>query len=267
MTNPSDVYRLFFKPGEITEIRAYGLAGSGPWRGRAWGEGIVFGYFDNAEAFGKAAMGLEKAKAPGIYFVLNPIVPMLFARSANELKAAAGKKARATQDRDILCLRWLYLDLDPMVKMPDGSYDKVAQISSSDEELKAAIDLRNKISKWIKKNKGPQGIPGISGNGAHLLLKLPDYPNTEENVALIRDMLRYIKAEFDPVDVEVDQKVFNPSRICKLYGTTARKGSSVKDRPHRKSFIEPAYLELKADGKKKKTPEKTNKEDPGKKQK
>ena len=71
----ADVYRLFFTPGEVTEIRAYGLSGKGPWSGFAKGAGIVYGYFDNAEAFGQAADHLERAKAPGIYFVPNPCSP------------------------------------------------------------------------------------------------------------------------------------------------------------------------------------------------
>ena len=37
--------------------------------------------------------------------------------------------------------------------------------------------------------------------------------------------------------MEVDRKVFNASRIVKLYGTLARKGDSTPDRPHRRAAV------------------------------
>jgi hypothetical protein len=40
--------------------------------------------------------------------------------------------------------------------------------------------------------------------------------------------------------VKVDTVVFNPSRIGKLYGSTSRKGDDTADRPHRRSYIDPA---------------------------
>src|SRR5581483_3191670 len=42
---------------------------------------------------------------------------------------------------------------------------------------------------------------------------------------------------FDNDRVKLDRKVFNPSRICKLYGTLARKGDPTPERPHRLSRI------------------------------
>jgi hypothetical protein len=229
-----DVYNLFFEPGEVTEIRSYGVKGKNKaWSGWAAGEGLVFGYFDNAEDFGKAAEGLDAAGAGGVYFVLNPVNPDLLARSANRLKAA-GAKMSATSDKDILCLRWLYVDLDP--ERPSG-------ISSTDDELAAAIAMRNKISKWLKGKGWGQGIPAMSGNGAHLLMRLPDLAPTDEQAGMLRDCLAALGAKFDQAGCKVDRKNFNPSRICKVYGTTARKGDHTKTRPHRLSFVEPKYME------------------------
>ena len=37
----------------------------------------------------------------------------------------------------------------------------------------------------------------------------------------------------DGITLKVDEKVYNPSRISKIYGTLARKGQSLSDRPHR----------------------------------
>ena len=74
------VYKLFFAPGEVVEIRAFGLRGKGPWEGFVGGGGgVVFGYFNDAEAFGAAAANLERAaegkNGCGVYFTLNPVIP------------------------------------------------------------------------------------------------------------------------------------------------------------------------------------------------
>jgi hypothetical protein len=227
--NCADVYRIFFNPGEVTEIRAIGCKGKGKaWED--WARDIVFGYFDNAEAFGQAAEALDETKPKGIYFVLNPVMPALLARAQNRLKAADGKTPQ-TSDGDVLCLRWLYIDIDP--KRPSG-------ISATLEELDQAVKLRNKISKWLKEERGAgQPIVACSGNGAHLLIRLEDLPNIQENVERLKHALETINAKFGNKSVDIDLKVFNPARICKLYGTWARKGDHTDLRPHRMSFIEP----------------------------
>jgi len=225
----SKVYDLFFQPGEVCEIRAYGLSrASKDWEGWAGGAGIVYGYFDNAAAFGQAAESLERHKAPGIYFTLNPVVPELLARAANRLRAA-DMKSPTTADDDILCLRWLPIDLDP--KRPTG-------ISSTDQEIEEAKKLARKIAAWLATRECVDDYhAGFSGNGIHLVYRLPDLVNSEESRELVRDLVIVLAARFTTAKVEVDQKVFNPARIWKLYGTTARKGDHTSARPHRKSYL------------------------------
>lgn len=234
----ADTYRAFFEPGEVTEIRAYGLKGKAKaWEGFAGGAGVIFGYFDNAEAFGKAADALEAAQGHGIYFTLNPVTPELLARAANRLKAADGKTP-STSDKEIAVIRWLPVDLDPI---------RPAGISSSDEELAEAVALRDKIEKWmIREFAWEATVRAVSGNGAHLLYRWTDAPLTDKAnpsadpmVQQIKRALAGIHAVWKNNKVEIDQKVFNPSRIWKLYGTTGRKGDSTPSRPHRKSHIEP----------------------------
>jgi len=230
----ADVYNVFFDRGEVVEIRAFGLSKSNTaWEGWAGGAGIIYGYFDNADDFGKCAEALEKAKAPGIYFTLNPVVPELLARSANRLKAA-GMKTVTTSDKDIKYIRWLPIDLDPI--RPTG-------ISSTDTELKAAIKLRKQIWEWMKEKGFESCVPAVSGNGAHLTYLLDNLPNSEDTVQFIKDALAAIEKQFKNKKVDIDQAVFNPARIWKLYGTTARKGDHTKARPHRRSYIDPKFLE------------------------
>ena len=226
------VFEKFFKPGEVTEIRAFGLDGrrKGVWEGFAGG-GIMYGYFDNADDFGRAAETLDKAKAEGIYFVLNPVDPALLARANNRLKGA-GRKSRTTSDLEVVCLRWLYIDLDPV--RPVG-------ISSDQDELDKALELKEEIRAWlIEKNffTDKEIIGGMSGNGGHLLCLLPDWPNDQEHVGKLKTMLEGIEKEFGGRGVDIDQAVFNPARLCKVYGTVGRKGDSIETRPHRRSYLD-----------------------------
>jgi hypothetical protein len=54
---------------------------------------------------------------------------------------------------------------------------------------------------------------------------------------LVRRVLLALAERFNSAQVKIDASVFNPSRICKLYGTLACKGDSTADRPHRWSRL------------------------------
>jgi len=227
---PEKVYEIFFDEGTVVEIRALGLSGkSKSWKGFARDNSIVSGYFDNAADFAGAARALDAVKATGVWFTINPPNPALLARSKNCLKA--NPKATTTDD-DIVCLRWLPLDLDP--KRPSG-------ISANDIELKEAENLAKEITKWLEEGdlKFKKGLRAFSGNGYHILYRLPDLPNDEEHRSLVKRSIEAIEITFRNDTVDIDLKVFNPARIIKIYGTTGRKGDSTEDRPHRKSFLFP----------------------------
>jgi len=224
----ADTYRTFFKPGEVTEVRGLGLKGNGPWDG--WTSGVVAGYFNNAEAFGRAAEVLDKRKARGVYFTLNPLHRDLLARANNRL--VTGRQGELTGDKHVLTLRWLYIDIDR-----EGT---VKGISSTAEELSEILNVRQHIADWLIDQGVPSKavVPAMSGNGGHLLCRLPDLDNTETNVKLVRNILKALDAKFSAETLKVDVSTYNPARICKLYGTTARKGDSTNERPHRLSYIE-----------------------------
>lgn len=220
-----DVLQLFAKSNEVIEVRAIGLNPKGPWEGFAKG-GVVSGYFNNPQKFAKAVDALENLKqAEGIYLTMNPVNPALLARANNRLKVLD----TTTQDQQAVCHRWLLIDTDP--KRPSG-------ISASEDELQAGIKRRDDIVQWLSGNGFPSPFKAMSGNGGHALYSLEDLPNTEEITNLKRDALKVLNHRFGRNGVDVDEAVFNPSRIMKLYGTTARKGEDIPERPHRKSHIE-----------------------------
>ena len=224
------VHEIFFYAEEVCEIRAVGLSGtSKSWEGFARKNDVVSGYFDNAQDFAVAATALDKARAKGVYFTINPCKPALLARAANRL--IASPKATTT-DQDVKCLRWLPIDLDPV---------RPSEISSTDKELKSAYNLAKTIAEYLEgdDHKFAKGIRACSGNGYHLVYRLPDLPNDEEHRTLIKRAIKAIESIFHNDQVDIDLKVVNPARIWKVYGTTGRKGDSTKDRPHRESYLLP----------------------------
>jgi len=185
----------------------------------------VSGYFDNAQDFDKCATILDDAGAYGVYFTLNPVNPSLLARSCNRLKVPK----ETTQDKDIVCIRWLPIDLDP--KRPAG-------ISATDEEVGHAREAAREVANWLEIEIGmSKAICAFSGNGYHLLYQLPDLPNDESTQAMVKGTINLLAGKFTTDLVDVDLTVGNPSRIWKLYGTTGRKGDNMPTRPHRKAHL------------------------------
>ena len=225
------VFRAFVRPGEVTEVRIPKVFGKSEAWANAFAKGTVSGYFDDHEAFCKAVRRAEKTDHGGIYFTLQVIDPRLIGRAFNRLRPSD----LTTSDRDVVAYRWLPVDLDPV---------RPAGISSSQAELDEAFRLGNRVAEYISEDLNfPKPIMGMSGNGVHLLFRLPDIAVTEENKLFIRSLLEELAARFNTEKVLIDVNVFNPARIWKLYGTTSKKGDSLPSgehrdgRPHRQAYI------------------------------
>jgi len=207
--------------GNVCELRALGVDG----RKRTDG-----GYFNDFSKAAQAASGCLTSK--GVYFVLNAINPDLLARSSNQMAKYA---ETTTSDKDVIRRRWLYVDCDPV--RPSG-------ISSSNDEKNAAIERAEDVRHWLMVRGWYEPIMAMSGNGAHLLFPI-DLPNDDDSLKLVKQILTALDAKFSDEIVSVDKSVSNAARICRLYGTVARKGTDTDDRPHRVSKIlhVPDYLE------------------------
>ena len=123
--------------------------------------------------------------------------------------------------------RWLLVDTDPV--RPSG-------ISSTDEELEKAHQKSLGIWKFLKDEGFPEPVAALSGNGYHLLYRCEVLVSKESDETFKR-FLQALAQQFDDDWVKVDQTVFNRARICKLYGTMAKKGSDTPERPWRESRI------------------------------
>jgi KaiC/GvpD/RAD55 family RecA-like ATPase len=190
------------------------------------------GYFDD---FAKAAAAVqsysEDVAVKGVYVVLNAIDASLLSRANNRIERFA---TLTTSDKDVTRRRWLYVDCDP--KRPAG-------ISATNAEAKLACERAEEIRTWLMDQGCYEPIMCMSGNGAHVLVPI-DLPNDDESLQLVKTVLAVLSDKFSDDLVDVDQSVCNAARICRLYGTMARKGDSTAERPHRLSVMRyvPSYL-------------------------
>jgi hypothetical protein len=214
--NPLEIartYRLLIEPGSVCEVRIPKTRASG----------TIAGFFDRPEPLIKAVVELREP-APGTYVTINPVNKALLARAKNRLQMRIDT---TTSDRDILGRRWLPIDIDP--QRPSG-------ISATDEEHEAALNRACEIRFTLSEEGWPQPILASSGNGSYLLYAIA-LPNDQASEDLIKRVLKALAARFDDSAVRVDQSLFNASRIVKLFGSIARKGDNIPERPHRLSKI------------------------------
>jgi hypothetical protein len=195
------------------------------WEGFAGGKKpIVAGWF---RVHDKVADLAERVWATGVYITLNPANEALLSRANERLKAGVSR----TKDEEIQHILNLLFDLDPI--RPEG-------ISSTDAEHEAALEMARIIIDDLKEEGWPNPLFADSGNGAHLTYPV-DLPNCEDSKILVQAVLQAMARRHQDhlarLNLELDQAVFNPARLTKLYGTTCRKGDNTPERPHRLSRI------------------------------
>jgi len=140
-------WSLIIEPGQVTELRALEATMGGDRYAQT-----LSGYFDNPDAFARAAASIQTAA--NIYFVLNPIMPALLSRRVNKIRPA--KKSPLTGDKEIVRRRLFPIDCDPI---------RPAGIASTDEEHDAAIAMARDIADHLRTCRWPEPIIGDSANG------------------------------------------------------------------------------------------------------
>lgn len=216
-TAVEDALRLLHPPGEVYEVRIFGVRGAG----------TVSGYFDDP-ALAAAAIAKYDGAAEGIYHTVNPVDPELLQRAPNRLREHVGK-GEGTSDKDIVCRRWLPIDVD---------YERPAKTNASDDEVKTAAAVGKRIRAHLEGDLGyPAAVRVLSGNGVHLLHHI-DLPNDDRSRGLVKRILAKLNEDFgDDAAAHVDTGIWNASRIMKVPGTMVRKGPHSEERPHRRSCL------------------------------
>lgn len=182
------------------------------------------GYFTDADTLIENLRRIDHRNC-NVYITLNQINAACYSRSQRDVFYKSPKTS--TKDNEIDGYDWLMIDLDP---------DRVSGVSSSAKELDAAHQLGNKIYLALKNLGFEKPICADSGNGVHLLYKI-SLNNNAEMTALVKRCLQALDMLFSDDVIKIDVSNHNASRICKLYGTLAQKGSDTAERPHRMSRI------------------------------
>ena len=212
-------YRPLFAPDHVFELRALRVR-----RGPHGGSFTESGYFD-AGHLKRAVAAVEGLYdgAGGIYFTLNPLKPELLARRAHRTDRAG--RDDCAKDGDVLSRRWMLVDVDPV---------RASGIGATDAEKASARVVTDAVREFLRREGAPDPILADSGNGYHLLYRV-DLP--ADDGGRVERLLKSLAKNFDAPGAKVDCAVHNPSRICKLPGTVARKGDATADRPHRRSAL------------------------------
>ena len=133
----------------VYELRCLGytLDKDGRWKK------IVSGYYDD---LGQMAADAKRYDGfcKGVYLTLNPVNPDLLARAWNKPREDV-KDDDTTKDQHVVRRIWLPLDFDPV---------RVAGISSSDEELAAALAQSDACRAWLAQEDfgEPLRLPGVA---------------------------------------------------------------------------------------------------------
>lgn len=197
--------------GELIEVR--GISGARNFSG----------YFTSIDTM-IAELKKQDLKGFNVYFVLNKINDACYGRKQHDcFITGKGRDLVTTSDNDIVGREWILVDLDP--KRPSGT-------SSSDEELKCALNKMRDIYNYLQQIGFSAPVMCSSGNGYHMLYKV-HLANNDSTKDVIKKFLATLSMLFSDDHVEVDTANFNAARICKVAGTMSSKGSNTKARPWR----------------------------------
>lgn len=183
----------------------------------------LLGWYDDVHSFKIDAGRLREIYG---YVTVNPVKPELIERGRNKL--TLGKKGQGTKDSEIVCRRWIFVDIDPI---------RPTNTSSTVAELAEAVSIRDRIFAAHPDIKAAS-IWGCSGNGVWILIRVPDYPNDDGHAELVAKVLASLAKEFDTAAAHIDQKCKNASRIMCVPGTVKCKGKHSEERPWRLSTVE-----------------------------
>lgn len=184
------------------------------------------GYFKSFDNLCKQLEPYTEMDDEQIYFVMNNISSDCYARPQCE-KFVRSPKA-TTKDDEIISRKFLLCDFDP-IRLPN--------ISSSPEQFELAHKKAQEVYRYLKDDcKFEDMVVAISGSGWHLLIPV-DIPCNDETDKTVKDFYAFMSNKFTDDKVEFDVKVYNRSRITKLYSVISKKGANLPSNPWRQSKI------------------------------
>ena len=205
-------WHVFKNDSELVEIRMLGKF-------------AYSGYYKNIDKLIEDIKPYEELPDEQIYFTLNEVDEGCYGRAQCEKIIKSPKTT--TNDNNITRRTWVLIDYDPV---------RVSGTNATDEEFELAHKKAQQVFLYLRRCGFSDPVICKSGNGWHTVYKV-DMPNTEEVRDMLSQFLQSISLMFTDEKVDIDEAVFNAARICKLYGTTAKKGANLPERPWRMSEI------------------------------
>lgn len=183
------------------------------------------GYFKSLENLIREISPYTQLDNEQIYYTLNEINADCYGRQQCEKMVKSPKTT--TTDTDITRRKFVMIDFDPK---------RATGVNSSEQEFGLAYKKAQEVFVYLRKFGFNEPVVCVSGNGMHLQYKI-DCPNNDANTEILKRFLQSLSKMFTDAYVDIDEKVFNAGRICKLYGTMAKKGANIPERPWRMSKI------------------------------
>lgn len=223
---------LFLGPEDVVEIRAFDVQKPGR---------VVAGFVraDKLRERESAVVQIADRAAGGCYFTPQRLDPTVLNRTKNllpEVKRRNGQtQPKLTEDADVIARRYLLVDIDPV------RADGFEKHSATDDEKAAAWAVAAAARVYLTTRGWADPLVVDSGNGYHLYYRLPGPLPGGPVADPARDplglTLRALAKWFNSTAARIDPVVFNASRIMKVPGTVARKGTHTTERPHRTSYV------------------------------
>lgn len=183
------------------------------------------GYYRNIENIIRDIEPLSNNDSLQFYFILNNIATECYDRTQHEHLIKFPKET--TKDNNIIGRDYILLDFDP---------ERTSGTGSTKEQLNNAHAVAKRVYDYLLKEGFCEPIVCKSGNGYHLLLKV-GLKNDEESLKLVDRFIKALDIMFSTDKCHVDTSVDNAARVCKLYGTYAKKGANTEERPWRLAKI------------------------------
>jgi hypothetical protein len=189
-------------------------------------ETTVSGWFLSSDELCAELSRIDKVSC---YISVNPV--QIFNRPShakNTLKVL--KHGDFSTDSDISIIRYLIVDIDP-IRLPGHS-----KINSTNQELFECINVRDQIIKDL--DLSDHCLYGSSGNGAFILISMPDLPNNDETKINLSKFLNHLSERYTNKHCVIDTNSKNASRLLGVPGSWKyRDQASTLERPHRRVEI------------------------------
>lgn len=139
------------------------------------------------------------------------------------------RDSKGKSANDVLSVSSIFLDID--------APRKDSKQPATNEELKIAEEIKDKIINSVKKAKQPEPISIFTGNGYQIGFRIPKLTITNDNRKEIEKQLQLFQKRIQDLyssDNAIDN-IGDLPRIIKIVGTFNVKGEESEKRPHRLS--------------------------------